>query len=153
MNPLNNEPRFDKNYIAAFAFTLIILLGYPFLMKKFYPENYSRPEKTQPAAVSSEAAVVTAGAEKVSTPAEALEKFAAPAVVLYENPFYQAQFSTLGATLTAFHYNGEARKHGVIETVFIDALPGQPGLFGLKILNEPEDFSSQVFKLNKKSVI
>ncbi len=149
--PLSKEPGMEKNYFIALVLSMIVLMGYPFLIRKLNPpvpptetaqtERKSAGEPQQ--AVSPRPVPQMAAGEKKETAA-------APTIIPFSNALYDVRFSTLGATIVEMSYKGEKSKHLEHIPFFIGA-PEQPGIFAVKILNESTDLSHSIFRLNKSN--
>ena len=153
MTPLNNnEPKMDKNYWLAIGMTMLIVMGYPYILRKLNPPKPLPAEEmvTQtPAAGPGEN--IKENRSALSLPeTPSIERPVPPATIRYANAMYELDFSTLGASVTRLLYKGEPEKHEVTGTLFYEGDNLQPGLFGLKLLNEDGDLSNTVFKLFRR---
>lgn len=146
---MNNDSNPDKNYILAFGLAMLVLIAYPFFLKIVSP-----PAK--PAAVEVEQkthqAVEPLGTASSLKPAEGLSALgtqaAKPAILQFENNLYSVKFSTLGATVNELVFKGDGQSR-VDQTVFFTGNAGEPGIFGVRLLNEEADLSGAVFKLSR----
>ncbi len=151
--PFYKGNKMDKNTVKAIVLAMAVMLFYPMVVKKFYPAAYQRtpgattatqlapaalPTRVPPTAISE----VTGGTN--------LEKAAAPAVTLLKNNFYQAEFSTLGGTLTSLSFLGEAGRQNFTKTDFFVGDPRESGIFGVSVLRERADLSETIFKMARK---
>jgi len=140
----------DKNTVKAVVLAMMVMLLYPMLLKKFYAASYQKspaaavadqksvPETARPAAL----AEISGGTS--------LEKAAAPAVALLKSKFYQAEFSTLGGTLTSLSFLGETGRQALTKTDFFMGDPRESGIFGVNLLRERADLSETIFKMARK---
>ena len=137
----------DKNTVKAVVLAMLVMLLYPMLLKKFYPAAY----QIQPAkAVVSEHALVPAQPAAAVSEGTFLGKAAAPAVVLLENSFYRAEFSTLGGTVAELSFLGEKDRQAFTKTDFFAGDPRESGIFGVSVLHEKADLAETVFKMIRK---
>ncbi len=139
----------DKNTVKAIVLAMMVMLLYPMLVKKFYPAaNQKQPAKT---AVSQSApAPVKAELPPVISEGTALEKAAAPAVALFENCFFKAEFSTLGGTIAELSFLGEKDRQAFTKTNFFSGDPRESGIFGVSVLHEKADLAETIFKMARK---
>ncbi len=140
----------DKNTIKAIVLAMMVMLLYPMLLKKFYP---AASQKQPAVATVSQRAPA---ALKVETPlvvseSAALAKAAAPAVALFENAFYKAEFSTLGGTIESLSFLGEKDRRAFTQTSFFSGDPRESGLFGVSVLYEKADLAETIFKMARKT--
>ncbi len=139
---MSEEPKMTRNYIMAFVFTMLILLGYPFLLRKF---GFVKPAPQQTIVIDENGAPQTISSA-AQTPASAfIENPAPPSLIRAETPVYDIDFSTLGGTVTRLFYRGEADKPEKTHDLFYEADPSKPGIFGLRLAQENADLSRSVF--------
>jgi len=139
----------DKNTVKAIVLAMMVMLLYPMLLKKFYPAAYQKqPEKTM--SVQKEADSAKAERPLAASEGTTLEKAAAPAVTLFENSFYKAEFSTLGGTITALSFLGEEERQTFTETNFFSGDPRESGIFGANVLHEKAALAETIFKMTRK---
>lgn len=139
----------DKNTVKAIVLAMLVMLLYPMLLKKFYPAAYQQ----QPAKTITSQKETTPAKEVISPAAPegtALEKAAAPAITLYKNSFYKAEFSTLGGTITSLSFLGEKDRQAFTQTDFFSGDPREAGIFGVNILHEKADLAGTIFKMTRK---
>ncbi len=139
----------DKNTVKAIVLAMMVMLLYPMLVKKFYPAAHQKqPAKTT---VSQNPPL---SVREETTPAvpegTALGKAAAPAVTLFENSFYKAEFSTLGGTVAALSFLGEPGRQAFTKTNFFSGNPRESGIFGVNVLHEKADLAETIFKMTRK---
>ncbi|OGX13290.1 MAG: hypothetical protein A2351_05825 [Omnitrophica bacterium RIFOXYB12_FULL_50_7] len=139
----------DKNTVKAIVLAMMVMLLYPMLLKKFYPAAYQKqPAK---ATVSQSGPVPTKEeAPPIVSEGTALEKSADPAVSIFENSFYKAEFSTLGGTITALSFLGEKDRQAFTKTDLFTGDPRESGIFGVSVLHEKADLSETIFKMVRK---
>jgi YidC/Oxa1 family membrane protein insertase len=139
----------DKNTVKAIVLAMLVMLLYPMLLKKFYPVAYQKqPAKTtvsQSAPVSIKAEIPTAAPQGTL-----LEKAVVPAVTLLENSFYKVEFSTLGGTIGALSFLGEAGRQAFTKTNFFAGDPRETGIFGVSVLHGDADLAETIFKMARK---
>ncbi|MCB9799840.1 MAG: membrane protein insertase YidC [Candidatus Omnitrophica bacterium] len=140
------EPQMSRNYWLAMVLSLIILIGYPYLIQKTVKKAPLQEDDTfvQQIATSDEASLLS-GAK-----GPFLEQPLPPTLLRYENEDYEIQFSTLGGTVTQLVYKGELNQHNSTRTVFYDQDPNSPGLFGLSLSNEKADLTHTLFKVQQR---
>lgn len=155
---LNSEPGMERNYILTLVLCMIIILGWPFVLRFISPppdavftdtvETSGEPAEEISAAVEDETA--PAAAKGALAPAEGpfLERPEVPALIQYTNEQYELTFSTLGATITRLVYHGETGKHKPVQAVLFDGDNSLPGSFGLRIARD-SDSSRTIFKLHR----
>ena len=140
----------DKNTVKAIVLAMLVMLLYPMAVKKFFPAVSQRqPAKTTvsrgaPAPIKTEMPVVVSEGTM-------LEKAAAPAVALFENNIYKAEFSTLGGTITELSFLGEKDRQAFTKTDFFSGDPREAGLFGVNLLHEKADLAETIFKMTRKN--
>ncbi|MDD5226662.1 MAG: membrane protein insertase YidC, partial [Candidatus Omnitrophica bacterium] len=135
--------------VKAIVLAALVMLLYPMAVKKFYPQaSYQQPFK---AAVSQSAAapIKTESLPAVSE-AATLERATTPAVTLFENSFYKAEFSTLGGTIAALSFLGEKDRQAFTKTDFFSGDPRESGIFGVSVLHEKADLAETIFKMIRK---
>lgn len=135
----------DKNYWTALILSMVILLGYPYVLRKTGVWKSPAP---QPAAAK-QSGTTAQPEQAAASPAlsEPVIQNAVPAALIQDKtPAYEAEFSTLGATVTRLKYLGEADKPDKTSNVFFEGDPASPGLFGLRVLHDEIDLSRSVFK-------
>ena len=139
----------DKNTVKAIVLAMMVMLLYPMLLKKFYPAaQQKQPAKTT---VSQRApAPIKAEMSPEVSEGTALEKAAAPAVALFENSFYKAEFSTLGGTIAELSFLGEKDRQAFTKTDFFSGDPRESGIFGVSVLHEKADLAETIFKMARK---
>ncbi|MBI3312773.1 MAG: membrane protein insertase YidC [Candidatus Omnitrophica bacterium] len=148
---MNQEPNLDKNYWLALIFLMLVFMGYPYFLK------WINPPAPQPEAIQVQEPVVKpnpqiASEQKPISAPEGpfLEKPIAPSVLRFENDLYETEFSTLGGTVTRLWYKGEGGKEAITHKLFYESVGGnEPGLFGIRLVNEDADLTRTVFKLNR----
>ena len=150
MIPLNNEENgLGKNYWMAMVLSMVILLGYPYLMKKFVPQKAAAPE-----VVSTESADLSTSSLADQSLSKADGPFLEPqkeaTVVQFKNEFYDLDLSTFGGTISRMEYIGEEAASGIPTIPFYHVKEKTDNLFGLKFLNEDGDLSKTEFRLNRK---
>lgn len=138
----------DKNTVKAIVLAMMVMLLYPMLLKKFYPAA----QQKQPAKTASVQSATGPAIEKplAISQGTALEKAPAPAVALFENAFYKAEFSTLGGTITALSFLGEQGRQAFTRTDFFSGDSRESGLFGASVLHEKADLAETIFKMTRK---
>lgn len=136
----------EKNYWLALVLSMMVLMGYPFLMKKLQPPQ--TPQETaaavQPPAVSEtqKPAAIKAAAQ------ESLPEVKAE-TISFSNPQYDAVFSTRGGVLESIIYKGEQSKvHAQIPLML--SAPGR-GAFSTRISNQEVNLSQTIFKLGAQT--
>jgi YidC/Oxa1 family membrane protein insertase len=140
----------DKNTVKAIILAMAVMLLYPMLLKKFYPAAYQRMPVKTVAAQQSMPAPAQAAITPATSEGAALGKAATPAVAIFKNNFYQAEFSTLGGTLTSLSFLGEAGRQTFTKTDFFTGSPNESGIFGISILHERADLSETIFRMARK---
>ena len=149
---MNNreEKKLDKNYFLALALSMLVLVGYSFLLQKLRPQT--------PAPQNNAAQQITATSESKTnqiqekqngeTVGEAvLEKSEEPQVTRYQNRLYDVELSTLGGTVTRLIFKGENRQSGISNEAFYEGEAQAPGIFGIRFSNEDADLSKTRFKM------
>jgi len=136
----NNESPMGKNYWMALILSMVILLGYPVLLRKIIPQKAPVAGVSQ----SSQSSQNNVALENTAPVLEA-PKLAQATLTHYENTVYDIYFSTMGATLTHLKYKGQPEKTALTETVFYEGLPAEPGVFGIRFLHETNDLTQQIF--------
>ncbi len=154
-----NKDRMDKNYWIALVLSMLILIGYPYVLRKMGIWQ-SKPQASAPAASvdgfqpSAEKVLSAAKETELSPAAEIpaqLEKPALPELISDNNGVYDADFSTFGATVTRLRYLGEPDKPEKTSTVFYENDPAKPGIFGVRFSKEILDLSQTVFEKGPQS--
>jgi YidC/Oxa1 family membrane protein insertase len=139
----------DKNTVKAIVLAMLVMLLYPMLLKKFYPAAYQQ----QPTKVTI-SQKETASVKEVISPATpegtALERAVVPAIALYENSFYKAEFSTLGGTIASLSFLGEKNRQAFTKTDLFSGDPREPGIFSVNVLHEKADLAQTIFKMIRK---
>jgi YidC/Oxa1 family membrane protein insertase len=140
----------DKNTIKAIVLAMAVMLFYPMIVKKFYPEAYQKQPVATKVSQSVPPPVIKEEPALAASERTALEKAPAPAVALLESSFYKAEFSTLGGTLTALSFLGEKDRETFTKTDFFSGDPRESGIFGVNILHEKADLAETIFKMTRK---
>jgi YidC/Oxa1 family membrane protein insertase len=141
----------DKNTVKAIVLAMLVMLLYPMLLKKFYPEAYQQqPAKTTAGQTQKEPAPIEAAISPAIPEGTALEKAPVPAISLYENSFYKTEFSTLGGTVTALSFLGEKNRRAFTKTDLFSGDPREAGIFGVNVLHEKADLTGTIFKMTRK---
>lgn len=141
----------DKNTVKAILFSALLLFFYPLFVKWFFPQAY---QKSAPAAATQQAQkAIQPETQSALKPIEqnVLEQAPTPSVALVKNKLYEAEFSTLGGTITALNYLGEPGRESLTKTEFFTLDPKQAGNFGVNVLHEKADFSQTIFKMTRKN--
>ncbi|HTL47974.1 MAG TPA: membrane protein insertase YidC [Verrucomicrobiae bacterium] len=143
---MSKESSPERNQIMALVLCMAVLWIYPMALKKFYPAAAARPA----AAPAADQAVENG--EKPLSPPEGpfLEKPEAPAIIRFENNLYEAEFSTLGASVVRLVYKGDPENRDRTRAVLLNTTGEDPGLFAARFTNETTDLSRALFKLNKQ---
>lgn len=153
---LSPEPKMEKNHLVALVLCMIVLMVYPFVLKKYGPQAPVLIEENTAAEITPNLSepIDAAAEEAVSalTPAEStvFKTPQQPAVVQFENDLYKVTFSTLGATVTELVYKGDPGRREISNTKFFETDFFQPGLFGVSLAQEAGDLSRTIFKLNRQ---
>lgn len=117
----------DKRYLLAFLVSFLILIFYPHYLKLINPSHYEQKSyKESPVAA-------TRPPSPISAPEKPKE--GAASYTLRKGPF-EIVFSSRGGTILSLEQNG---------SVFFDAGPAGEGIFGMRLLNESEDLSAEIF--------
>ena len=140
----------ERNYWLAIILSLVILMVYPILLRKIYP-NAGHP-KTQESAASQEAQpnIMQEVKSEASKTLSGVTPPSAPSIIQFENDIYEIKFSTLGASVTELLYKGENEKTHLARVPFFEAESANAGIFGMKFLNDETDLSQSIFKLTRK---
>ena len=154
LTPLSNQdPKMDKNYFLAIALSMLILIGYPFILRKM-----GIWQSKAPAPFHENAAVQNPAAERTLETAKktvlentVLKNSEIPVLVNERNGVYDLVFSSLGGTITKLHYLGEPDKPEKTNNLFYEGDPAHAGLFSLKLPNNDIDLSASIFKLQNQS--
>lgn len=130
---------------------MLVLFSYPMILQWFSPQG-KRPPVVHQEPVPAEKNDAAEIPEPVLTPAQGpfIQKQVPPALIQYENRFYQMEFSTLGGTLTQLRFQGEPERREITQTFFYEGDPETPGLFGIRLLNEKADLAWTNFKMNRR---
>jgi len=118
----------DRRTLLAVALCLVILIGYPFLLKLFGLDRYLRPTAQRPAAVetsrnaavpglpdtSASRGLAPAGAPTMSATPLPIPSAELERTIHLETPLYRAEFSNKGARLLAVELKRYAVAHGPI---------------------------------------
>lgn len=149
-----NESGLGKNYWIAMTLSMIILMGYPLILKKINPpatQEIDAPEQSD--LIKPETAENSARPtpEAISNPEPqiSIQETEAPTIITYENDFYNVLLSTSGGSVSKLVYIGEKELSRVPEMLFFEAAQGEPGIFGVKLLYEQSDLSRMPFKLTR----
>ncbi len=147
MSLRNDQPEMGPNFWIAMILSMLVIFGYPVFMKKFYPQPVEQPAAEEslgqaPAADGPQTLPAVTGA--------VLEKLALPSTILEENPFYEIEFSTLGATVTRLWFKGEEPRRELTESLLYEADPATPGMFGLRLLHDREDLTQAIFQVRAR---
>ncbi|MDD3293273.1 MAG: membrane protein insertase YidC [Geobacteraceae bacterium] len=139
----------DKNTVKAVVLAALVMIFYPMVVQHFYPNAYQKK------GTSVSVAPVAKPQEKPLPPAEILnepilEKAAAPAVALFENAFYKAEFSTLGGTISSLSFLGEPGRQKFTRTEFFSGDPKRSGIFGVSVLHEKADLADTIFRMTRR---
>ena len=116
----------DRRYFVALLFSLLILLVYPHYLRWV---GVTPSGKTSYQEVRREPVLVSSAPK---------EKPPGANQVQFQNKFYEAVFSNVGGTI-------ELLKQG--DTLFYKSGPGEKGIFGVRILQEAQDLSQEIFQL------
>ena len=151
----NQDPKMDKNYFLAIILSMLILIGYPFVLRKL------GLWQTKPTASFQQNQAVSQLGNGIQKTAEAaqntvlqntiLKNAELPTLINERNSVYDLTFSSLGGTITKLHYLGEPDKPEKTNNLFYEGSPERAGLFSLKLPNDDLDLSASVFKLQSKS--
>jgi len=148
MTPLSDGPRMEKNYWLALVLSLGVLMGYPLLLRWLTPSRLPEAPVKESAPIERSGAPAGQTAVHVLSAAEDpfLEKPEAPAIVRFENRHFEVDLSNLGASISRLAYKGEDGQTVTNQTVFFEAAGAGPGIFAVRLLNEPADLSRVLFK-------
>ncbi len=147
MIPLNPERKPDRNYWIFLALSMIVLLAYPFFLKK--AGRHANPLPQEEISQSSAKSYAGRRLQSALTTPEGpfLERAAAPAIIPFENDLYEVKFSTLGASIVYLKYKGQNGKHRLPPTLFYEGETDASGLFGTRLSNEEVELTEAQFKL------
>lgn len=127
---------------------MVILLGYPFLMKKFYkaPESAPYTAVQNPETPASEIAA-TQYPDKTIKAATQEVPLSAPSFIRYENNSFEVLFSSMGGTIKKLYFKGEKNLHHSSGMMFYEDLaPQTPGIFGTEIFSDSQEISGIIFQ-------
>ncbi len=146
----SNEPNLGKNYWLALGLSMIVLMGYPVILKWITPPTSAPVDSAE--TVGSQPVTTNAPAEPALSKAKGpfLEKPSASSTVAFENRNYQVEFSTLGGTLTRLFYKGDAEHEAAAQNSFYEGDPALPGIFGTGFLHDDIDLTQAIFQLNRR---
>ncbi len=154
---LNPDPKMDKNQIVALILCLLVLVAYPFILKKFSPAttNQLTQETIVPRAFEAQEAgkINPSTGELALSSQNAFEKIKPlpqAKVFSFENDVYEAEFTTKGAKLTKLLYKGNDQFKNQIRMSLVDQDADGVGLFGLKFLHDDIDLSNVVFEVKSE---
>ncbi len=137
----------DKNYWLALVLSMMILIGYPWALRKMGIWKSPEPKPaSQVVEIKEDAPAASAPQSPLAAAETVIEKPAAPALVTASNGIYELEFSTLGATVTRLKYLGEPDKPAKTNTVFYEGDLAKPGLFSVRLSQETIDLGRSVFK-------
>ncbi len=138
----------ERNYWLAIILSLVILMVYPILLRKIYP-NAGHP-KTQESAASQEAQpnIMQEVKSEASKTLSGVTPPSAPSIIQIENDIYEIKFSTLGASVTELLYKGENEKAHLGRVAFFDVKDHAPGFSAVRLLHEETDMAQAVFQTN-----
>ncbi len=122
----------DRRYVLAFAFSLIILLAYPYYLKMIGVST--QPKTTYEQSEPKLEAEIRPSAAQPTTPSLSEKRTEIP----YRNDLYEIVFSNTGGNIVYL-------KQG--DKVFYKAGPGDPGIFGVRVLHETQDTAQEFFKV------
>ncbi len=152
MTPLNKDPKMEKNYWLALGLSMLVLMTYPFILKRVTPQRQSPAPAVESSAtqIPQSGAAAHGNALQTSQAQEALEQ---AQILDYENRQYAAQFSTRGASLIQLFYKGEAGKRKITQNLFYSGNPEKPGIFTLLQTDpdETENLAEAIFTVNPKT--
>ncbi len=149
---LKQEPELGKNFWLAMVLSMIVLIGYPQLLK------WTTPQKTAGTGLSADSEMAGPNRETVETPAaqgvstrkDFLSAAQKPEYTEFESANYKIHFSTLGGTVVYLEQRAES-KPGAPGMVFYSQpeknAPVLPGIFGIRLAHDPVDLTATVFKV------
>ncbi len=148
MIPLNPEPKNEKNYLIALVLSMVVMLGYPFVLKLLYPPAQHIEKSTDGEPATPDAGTPREEYLRAKKPQPiSNEPLVEPEIVRFENELYEAEFSTRGGSVTRLVYKGDAGRQQVTRNVLFEGVPFEPGLLTLRISQEPVDLSRAIFRV------
>jgi len=157
---LKQEPELGKNFWLAMLLSMLVLMGYPYFMSKFVPQNTAAENQHEVQGPSTETAprdpALTQAAPQLPrgttelSPAQVVLS-QTPEYFDYESGQYKLRFSNLGASLVYLEQTSKAG-HEAHGTVFYSRESSanalvSPGTFALRLAHESADLSYTFFKL------
>lgn len=146
----------EKNYLLAIVLSMAILLGYPWLMKWFYGDPQPQPAQTLARSAEeqnrNQALPTKESAEEPSLkPAEGpfWNERAKPTLTPFSNSVYDIEFSTLGGTITKLNHIDPLHQKEKPSELLYEGNADNPGIFGIRFLNEDADLDQTLFRLEK----
>ena len=144
----------EKNQLMALALCMVVLLAYPWLLKRFYPPAEKTPavETTLAAGADESVPETKEPVVSASVPARpAIERPAAPEVFHFENELYDAEMTRMGGSLMRLAYRGDAGTRERTQTVFLNASPEMPGLLAVGFAGDAGDLSRAAFSMTRQT--
>src|SRR3990167_8333490 len=143
----NREPEMGKNFWLALALSMLVIFGYPLLLGRLRPKPSPLPSLPAQEMIDRSLAEQPTEVSVESNPQiEALrEEPEQPKTFHMETDFYSLDFSTLGGTITRLWYKGENEQGNHTQALFYEGTAAQPGIFGVRLLRDDEDWSQKVF--------
>lgn len=148
----------DKNYWIALLLSMLILVGYPYVLRKLgmWQSPQQAKQQTEATAPHQETAspveiVAKAGSQIVPALETSIQNPAPPSILSANNGIFEMDFSTLGATVTRLKFLGEHDKPEQTHTTFYEGELTRPGLFAIRLSKEAVDLSHSVFKSTQQS--
>lgn len=133
---------------------MAVLFAYPFLLRYFFPSHKpvltEQKEETLDARQADEKTPAAVEKESITPAGPMIQPAEQPAIVRFENDLYEAEFSTLGGTITHLVYKGDPEHKKVTNTVFYSGDPNRDGILGIRFANEKADLTKTIFKLTRK---
>lgn len=120
------------------------MLGYPVLLNHFYPpktaESTVAQETPEGKPVEAGKGVFFSAHQDAAVPEKE------PAKIHFENEIYEAEFSTLGGSISRLVYKGEPGRQAVTRNVLFEGAPLSAGIFSVKISGDSLDLSRVNFE-------
>lgn len=120
------------------------MLGYPILLKQFYPAPAQNSETLE---TPTDEPVEAGKGVFFNAPKSAAVPEKEPQKILFENEVYEAEFSTLGGSISRLVYKGEIGRQAATRNVLFEGVPLSPGILTAKISGDPLDLSLVNFEI------
>ncbi len=121
---------------------MLILIGYQYILRLTAPHKSAAAESESASETLSAGASASAEEIKKNGSIEPLKN---PESYSITNHFYEAEFSTLGGTVTKLIFKGDEGKRVITGASLFEGGPLEAGSFGLRFTNEDADLSRTVF--------